>query len=362
MGPPSRPLPGRARRLLPAFLVVLLGASIYRMVLAPAAVEPSPPASPAGNGTLVLRGETMGTTYAVTVAASSDGGATRSLVEHELSAVDAAMSTYRRDSELSALNRADAGAAVAVSPSLREVLVVALDVGERSGGALDVTVGPLVDAWGFGPADAGAAPGAVELEALRPLYGEGAIELQAAGVHKRSAAVRCDLSSVAKGYAVDRVSAALARAGHTSFLAEVGGEVSARGARPAGGDWRIGIERPDVPGRAILRAIPLRDIGMATSGDYRNFRRLAEGRVSHILDPRTGRPAQSALASVTVLHPVVARADAWATALSVLGPEEGARLAEREGLRALFVVRAGQGELRSMESAALSRYLRDTSP
>lgn len=359
MAPPPKELPVRARRLLPAFLLVLIAASAYRMGVSSPEREAS---SVAVGDRLVLRGDTMGTTYSVTVAASSDPAATRSLVETELQAVDAAMSTYRADSELSALNRAAAGAPVEVSAPLREVLAVALEVGRRSGGALDIAVGPLVDAWGFGPPDAGSEPSDAALQALRPLYGEGAVTLGASGVTKRAAAVRIDLSSVAKGYAVDRVAAALKRAGHASYLIEVGGEVVAHGTRPGGGDWRIGVERPTAGGRDVLRAIVLREVGMATSGDYRNFRQLGDVRVSHIIDPRTAHPASSALASVTVLDPQVARADAWATALTVLGPDEGMKVARRENLRVLFVVRAGQGELRSMESEAFTRYVSETSP
>lgn len=344
---------------MPAFLFVLVAASAYRMG------DPAPAGPGASTDSdadrMVLRGKTMGTTFTVTLAARPDGDGTLALIEAELAAVDDAMSTYKADSELSRLNRADGGVELPVSDPLREVLGVALDIGRRSGGALDIAIGPLVDAWGFGPADAGTAPSAQRLESLRRLHGQGAIVLGQGGVTKRATAVVCDLSSVAKGYAVDRVAAALEGAGHRSFLIEVGGEMRARGRRPGGALWRVGIERPVTDRREVLRALPLLDMAMATSGDYRNFREFGDGRVSHIIDPRTGRPAVSALASVTVLHAEAAVADAWATALTVLGPSEGLKLANAEGLGVLFVVRAAQGELRSMESEAFARYIVETS-
>lgn len=356
-----RELPPRIRRLLPLGIVLLAAASYWRL----GTPVPAPAATPAvvtEPDRTTVRGETMGTTYAVTVAGATDPAALRAVVQGAVGEVDAQMSTYRQDSELSAFNRAPAGGEPPLSPQLREVFEVALDVGRRSGGAFDVTVGPLVDAWGFGPSEAGDPPSGPQIAALRARSGPGALSWVDGQLHKRADDVRCDLSAVAKGYAVDRVAEALGAAGHGAFLVEVGGELRARGRRLDGALWQVGVERPVVGPRALLRTFPLRDVGVATSGDYRNFRRIEGKRRSHILDPRTGYPANHALASVTVLHPRVAVADAWATALTVLGPQEGMEVARREDLPVLLVVRRAGGALGSTESPALSRYLAEVAP
>ena len=161
---------------------------------------------------------------------------------------------------------------------------------------------------------------------------------------KRHPEVAADLSAVAKGHAADRVAQRLVAAGFDGFLVEVGGELRARGLRPDGTPWRVAIEEPVFEGRSIHRVLALEDHAIATSGDYRNYRETADGiRVTHTIDPRTARPITHGLASVTVIHREAAWADAWATALNVLGPDEGYLLAERESLAATFIVRDGDG-------------------
>jgi thiamine biosynthesis lipoprotein len=181
------------------------------------------------------------------------------------------------------------------------------------------------------------------LQALARHVGQDKLRLGPEGLSKADPAVRMDLSAVAKGYAVDRVAEALQELGAVDLLVEVGGELTARGGRPGGEPWRVGIERPVSGGRSIERVLPLRDRGLATSGDYRNFYEKDGKRLSHLIDPRSGRPVEHGLASVSVVHPRVAVADAWATALSVLGPRQGPRVAEAQGLSALFIVRLPDG-------------------
>jgi thiamine biosynthesis lipoprotein len=163
------------------------------------------------------------------------------------------------------------------------------------------------------------------------------------------------LSAIAKGYAVDQVADALRGLGYGDFLIELGGEVRAQGRRPDGAFWRVAIERPDSALRAVFEVVPLRDFALATSGDYRDYYELGGRRISHTIDPRTGRPVEHALASVSVLHPDAVHADALATALTVLGPEAGYALAEREGLAAYFIVRRKEGGFSSFATPAFER-------
>ncbi|MDH5675944.1 MAG: FAD:protein FMN transferase [Myxococcales bacterium] len=348
MAPPSaRSLPPRARLLLPIFLALLIGLSLYRLG------QPGGPGSQGaadGEGLLVFSGGAMGTSYSVKlVRAQTGAGAGIAQAALERAVVDAfevveqAMSSYRPDSELSRFNASRGTDAVAISKATREVFEVALQVGRASEGALDVSIGPVVDAWGFGP-DAGTpAPDAGVLAQLGQRVGLDKLELTVAGLRKHHPALRCDLSAVAKGYAVDRAVEALEALGQRDFLVELGGELGARGRRPDGKPWRVAIEKPLVEQRAVQRALPLQDLGLATSGDYRNFHERSGRRLSHLIDPRRLRPVDHGLASVSVVHERVAVADAWATALSVLGPEAGPRVAEANGLMAFFIVRGADG-------------------
>jgi thiamine biosynthesis lipoprotein len=291
----------------------------------------------------------MGTYYAVQVVAGElDEPAQeelRAAIEAELEGVNARMSTWLPDSELSRFNRhADVTPFELSAPTL-EVLETAREVSARTGGAFDVTVGPLVDAWGFGPGDR--EPPAMAPEEVRRLLdriGWQKLEVDpAAGtVAKARPDLAVDLSAIAKGYAVDRVSERLAALGHGDHWVEVGGEVRAGGSSARGEPWRLGIERPRLAPGAVQRIVPISDLAVATSGDYRNYREVGGVRFSHIIDPRTGWPIRHRLASVSVFHPRCAVADALATAMMVLGEEEGEELARAEGLAVFFLVREGE--------------------
>jgi len=349
--PPRRPLPGRAKVLLAGCLLALLLLALQRLACAPDAAAP-----------LAFSGRSMGTSWSVKLAAAGLTPAERDRVQAAIAArlaeVDQRMSTYRDDSELSRFNRAAAGEPFAASPELLEVFRIAQAVSEASGGAFDVTVGPLVAAWGFGAnARTPGSPSAAELAALRARVGfhRIALDLDAGTLTKRSAGVVCDLSAIAKGYGVDQVAVALRSLGYAGFLVEVGGEVRAAGRRADGDAWRVAIERPQSGERGIWDVMELRDGALATSGDYRNFYELPDGRrISHTIDPQTGRPVEHPLASVSVLDAEAVWADAWATALNVLGPDAGYALAEARGLAAYFISHTADGGFRARETPAFT--------
>lgn len=305
----------------------------------------------------VLTGRTMGTAFTVKVVVPPGLPVSQNDVESTIrtavDAVDSTMSTYREDSELSVFNRYGSEPFEA-SESLIEVVSEAQRVAELSAGAFDITVGPLVDAWGFGPGPVGDPPDADTIAALLADNGFRKLEVDSARktIRKDAAALRCDLSAIAKGYAVDRVKDGLTALGLADFMVEVGGEVSAMGRNAAGEVWRIGIEQPENGRAGLWSAVGLVDAAMATSGDYRNYYEHDGVRISHTIDPRTGRPVTHRLASVSVIHPSCMTADALATALSVLGPEEGRELVEREGLAAFFLIRVDGGEFDEWASSA----------
>lgn len=311
--------------------------------------------------TAKFSGGTMGTEYHVTVAgltAPEQAEAAQKAVEDALESVNAKMSTYLPDSELSRFNRHDSTEPFPVSPETAEVFRIALEVAALSGGAFDPTVGPLVNAWGFGPDDPAAPPTEAETASLRERVGWQKISVGADNtLRKTRGDVYCDLSAVAKGYAVDQAAAALDGLGLTRHMVEVGGEVRARGENPGGGPWRIGVERPQPDGRAVQEVVLLRDAALATSGDYRNFHEVGGIRVSHTMDPRTGGPVSHSLASASVLHENCARADAFATALMVLGPEEGLAFAEKNGLAVSLMIREPDGAFTIRNTPAFDAVL-----
>lgn len=293
-------------------------------------------------------GPTMGATFAVSVDADlspDERARVREAIDVQLDRVNRLMSTYDPGSEVSRFNRHESTEPFAVSTEVLAVLARAAEVSERSGGAFDVTVAPIVDAWGFGATDpSGPRPDEGELDSLLTLVGYRglALDLESGTVSKPDPAIRIDLSAIAQGYAADAVAAALGQLGLSSYLVDVGGEIRAAGTRRSGRPWRVGVERPDDAG-GLWGTAEIRDEGVATSGDYRNWFEEAGVRYAHIIDPRTGQPTRMRGASVTVIHESAALADAWATALCVLGPDEGYELARREGLAAVFITRSDGG-------------------
>ena len=346
------------RRAAPAPLLLATFLTVSHLCVAACAPTETAPALH------MFDGATMGTTYTVLVVTSevwnqAERVRVRAQIQAALDDVESKMSHFMPSSELSRFNRARNTEPFPVSRETFDVVRHAYQLSEVSGGALDVTVGPLVNAWGFGPVEpAVLPPGAARLARLRDHMGYTKVELDpvALTLRKTDPELECDLSAVAKGYSVDRVAAGLRADGLTRFMVEVGGEIVASGMNQQGGSWRIGIERPVMEG-GMQRVVPLRDQAMATSGDYRNVREVDGRLLSHTIDPRTGRPVAHQLASVSVVAELCVVADGLATALEVLGPDEGYALAVERGWAALFLVRDDSGAISELMTPAFEALL-----
>ncbi len=292
-----------------------------------------------------LAGATMGTTWSARLALPA--GATEALARQAIQAalddVVAQMSTWETESDISRYNRAEPGWRE-LPAAFFHVLHHAMVLAEDSGGAYDPTVGPLVNAWGFGPwqrAFEPPSPAAIDAARLRCGWRRVRLDDARQAAHQPGG-VYLDLSSIAKGYGVDRAAQALDALGVANYLVEVGGELRARGKRPDGAPWRVAVEVPDGSDNHAL-ALPLQDLCIATSGDYRRHAGDGDARYAHTIDPRSGQPVRNGVASVTVLHAGCMQADALATALTVLGERDGLAYADRHQLAALFILREGNG-------------------
>ena len=269
--------------------------------------------------------------------------AVRGAAQAALDRVVAQMSTWEADSDIRRFNRASAGSRHGLEPEFAKVLGCALRWAAASDGAIDPTVGPLVALWGFGadadPSnDAPPSPAAIAQALERVRWQRLALDPDTRSALQPGGAA-LDLSGVAKGFAVDQVAAALQALGLADFLVEVGGELRAAGRRPGGDPWQVLVET--LPGHT--HRVALDGMAIATSGDRWQVREHQGRRWSHTLDPRSGEPVRHALASVTVLHPECMEADALATVLTVLGPDDGLDFAREHGVAALFVCRTDPG-------------------
>lgn len=312
-----------------------------------------------------LAGSTMGTTYHITVLEikgnKSSQKELQQAIDQQLLLINQQMSTYQDDSELSKFNQALVGEWVNVSANLFDILIMSMELAWLTGGAFDITVGPLVNLWGFGPGGLdmpSKVPDADKIKALLERSGFQSIEL---GLEDRSIRktrpVTLDLSGIAKGYGVDKVAELLLYAGYTDFMVEIGGELRLAGNSPRGTPWRIAIEQPDagVFGQAN-KAVQVSGVSVATSGDYRNYFEQDGKRYSHTIDPVTGYPIDHSLASITVIAESSAYADGLATALNVLGAKKALSLAEQQGLAIYMLVKTEQG-FEAQYSEAFKSYL-----
>ena len=345
----ASPQPFR-RVVFPGLFVAILFITLWNRV-------PDPSAD---TNLVALNGQTMGTTFSVKVRAPASPETNETLsaaVVEELVLVVNAMSTYEPESELSRWNRSDSTEPIAVSKSLAQVVEAGLSVSSLSKGAFDMTVQPLVDLWGFGPNRRKEAPSQARITAALAHVGADLIRFNPADstLSKTKAGVWLDLSAIAKGYAVDRVSERLVALGYPEHFVEIGGEIRTRGLKTDTMPWRIGVESPKANGSVRL-SLPLTDRAIATSGSYRNFRKYGEQTFSHTLDPRTGRPVVHKLVSVSVVSDTCMGADAWATALSVLGPEKGFNLAEKLKMAVSFLYVDETGELVERQTVSFRSF------
>jgi thiamine biosynthesis lipoprotein len=288
----------------------------------------------------------MGTTFDIKVVAPDDERGFTLLqenVEDVLNRVNKHMSTWQPDSELSMFNDSPSTDWIDASEEFCRVIQAALQVSDFTGGAFDITVGPLVNLWGFGPGNSiRLSPPADELiAATREQVGYQQLQADCSlpAVRKSRPDIYVDLSGYAKGYAVDQLADMLDEQGMTNYLVEVGGELRMRGHNASNADWAVAVEKPADFERAVQSVVHLTDQAMATSGDYRNFFQFEGQRYSHTIDSRTGKPVAHAAAAVTVVAETAALADGLATALLVLGPEEGFEFAERKQIAAYFLLR-----------------------
>jgi len=294
-----------------------------------------------------IAGETMGTTYHISFISGNPAHKAEKIkanIDGLLEQINQQMSTYDPNSELSRINASRQTSPFVISRSLEVVVKRALEIAEQTDGVLDVTVGPLVNLWGFGPqARPEQVPTQAQLDAVLDEIGYQYIQVDNHQLTKLNPELYIDLSTIAKGYAVDRVARVLEQLSIHNYLVEIGGEMRIKGSKANSKPWRIAIEKPISTERSIQRIIEPINMAVATSGDYRNYYEEDGVRYSHIIDPRTGKPIQHKLVSVTVLAETSMDADAYATALMVMGTEAAIAFAQRHDLAVMLVTREDQG-------------------
>jgi thiamine biosynthesis lipoprotein len=311
-------------------------------------------------GELELEGLAQGTSYHIKFvpAENTDANALHREIDAVLAKIDVQLSNYRDDSEASRFNQQQSTDWVTVSPALPELVAIAQVVHGKSRGCYDLTVKPLLEAWGFFKHEE-RMPSDEEIIAAKAKIGLDKIEADSKGgrLRKKDGAVQIDFSSIGQGYSIGQVANLLESRGITSYLLEIGGEMKVRGKKADGTHWRVAIEKP-VPGRhemqRIIEVPTDRAMAIMTSGSYRNFFE-SDGQIySHIISPSTGRPVAHHLLSVSVLHDDPTWADAWSTALLCLGEKEGPQVAAAEGLKAFFIY-GENGALKEITSPALTQ-------
>ncbi|MCK5669552.1 MAG: FAD:protein FMN transferase [Gammaproteobacteria bacterium] len=287
----------------------------------------------------------MGTMYTIklnVVDTKIDRARISTDVNQRLDKINSQMSTYMETSTLSIFNQSNSQDWVDIPIDLYTVIKESLRINKLSNRAFDVTIGPVVNLWGFGPkARLEIVPEELTIKQALDSVGSQYIHLRKEpyAIKKDRPNLYIDLSAIAKGYAVDVIADYLDELSISNYMVEIGGEIKTRGINPDNKIWQIGIEKPVEDQRTVQTVVTLNNTGMATSGDYRNYFEKNGLRYSHTIDPATGKPITHKLASVTVLHPSTMTADAMATALLVLGPEHGFELALKENIAALFLIR-----------------------
>ncbi len=300
-----------------------------------------------------IQGRTMGTGYSVLWPETEN--VTPSTVQEKIKQllirINAQMSTYQEDSELSLFNSASAPYTQSISPQFAQVIDLSLSLNRLTHGYFDISVGPLVNLWGFGPDEKSLqVPSAKQIERARGKIGLESIKLVDLALSKQRQRY-LDLSAIAKGFAVDQVAQLLEELNITSYLVEIGGEIRVKGQKPGNQAWKVAVEAPDIHERRVQKVLALQDVAMATSGDYRNYFEENGQRYSHSIDPFTAKPVKHQLASVTIIDESCARADALATAMLVMGEEKAVTFARQENIRGYFIMRTENGFIEHLTPA-----------
>lgn len=310
---------------------------------------------------VLLQGRTMGTTYNIKVIVENNSINTVDLhkkIDSALVNLNQEMSTYINDSELSKFNQLRSPEPVVISSGLTRVVKEAIRLGMLSNGKLDVTVGPLVNLWGFGPEyQLEKVPSDELLTATKNKVGIQNIQLNGNKLSKKIDDLYIDLSTIAKGYGVDLIAELIESNGINNYLVEIGGEMRLKGFKDTGELWHVAIEKPVSTERAVQQIIVPKDNAVATSGDYRIYFESEGQRFSHIIDPATGKPINHKLVSVTVIHPSSMTADGLSTAMMVMGEEEALTFAEENGIAAYLISKTENGFV-EQSTVKFAQYLK----
>ncbi|MFN1127370.1 FAD:protein FMN transferase ApbE [Lelliottia nimipressuralis] len=309
----------------------------------------TPSAKPAAPAATVLEGKTMGTFWRVSImnVDARRADELRGKIQSQLDADDQLLSTYKNDSALMRFNLSNSTSLWPVSEAMADIVTEALHIGYKTNGAMDITVGPLVNLWGFGPTkqpekipdqaqidDARARTGLQHLTVINQ-YGQQYLQ-------KDIPDLFVDLSTVGEGYAADHLAALMTQEGISRYLVSVGGALVSRGLNASDQPWRVAIQKPTDTQNAVQAVVDINGHGISTSGSYRNYYELDGKRLSHVIDPQTGRPIEHNLVSVTVIAPTALEADTWDTGLMVLGPEKAKEVVRQEGLAVYMITREGE--------------------
>lgn len=309
----------------------------------------TPSVKPAAPAATVLEGKTMGTFWRVSImnVDARRADELRAKIQSQLDADDQLLSTYKNDSALMRFNLSNSTSLWPVSEAMADIVTEALHIGYKTNGAMDITVGPLVNLWGFGPTkqpekipdqaqidDARARTGLQHLTVINQ-YGQQYLQ-------KDIPDLFVDLSTVGEGYAADHLAALMTQEGISRYLVSVGGALVSRGLNASEKPWRVAIQKPTDIQNAVQAVVDINGHGISTSGSYRNYYELDGKRLSHVIDPQTGRPIEHNLVSVTVIAPTALEADTWDTGLMVLGPEKAKEVVRQEGLAVYMITREGE--------------------
>ncbi|MBJ3814361.1 FAD:protein FMN transferase ApbE [Shimwellia pseudoproteus] len=308
------------------------------------------PPSTAATTAVVLEGKTMGTYWRASLAGVDSARAEdlRHKIQSQLDGDDQLLSTWKPDSALSRFNQSTSTAPWPVSEAMSDIVTEALRVGEKTHGAMDITVGPLVNLWGFGPDKQPVkTPDASQIAAAKAKTGLAHLTvINKAGqqwLQKDIPGLYVDLSTVGEGYAADHLARLMEQQGISRYLVSVGGAVVTRGTNGDGNPWRVAIQKPTDRENAVQAVVDLNGHGISTSGSYRNYYELDGRRISHVIDPVSGAPIQHKLVSVTVIAPTALEADAWDTGLMVLGTEKARQVVEQQQLAVYMITKTAEG-------------------